>query len=103
MSAFTKALLKSTSEFVSLCGSLEEPVCKNENSLKAIESIRAIVDPIKQLDTQLDASIKSSASQDVSAEFNKLVNVTTTLNALNGTFEKNKAIVNASRTQNNSR
>ncbi len=103
LSETTKGLIKSVDEYTKLCGNLEQPVCKNDNSLKAIQSIRSIADPLRQLDTQLDASLKTTTTQDVNGEFNRLVTITTTLNSLNDTFEKNKAIIESSKTQSNSK
>lgn len=81
-----------------MCSNLTDPVCRNENSLKSIQAIRAIVEPVKQLDTQLQAALKSTTTQDVTTEFNKLVTITTTLNSLKETFDRNKAIIDQSTT-----
>lgn len=93
----TKKLSDSIKAYTELCGNLVDSVCRNENSLKAIQAIRSISDDVKQLDTQLQASLKVTVTEDISGEFNKLVTTTTALGSLNATFEKNKAIVDASK------
>ncbi len=89
----TTEMKKTVDKYVNMCSNLTDPVCKNENSLKSIQAIRAIVEPVKQLDTQLQVSLKSTTTQDVTTEFNKIATITTTLNSLKETFERNKAII----------
>lgn len=93
----SKKLSEGVKTYSELCGNLVDAMCKNENSLKAIQAIRSIADDVKQLDTQLQASLKVTTVEDVGGEFNKLVNATIALSALNVTFEKNKVIIDASK------
>jgi len=101
LSDSTKVLLSEIKTYTELCGNLVDSVCKNENSLKAIQTIRSIMDDVKELDTQLQASLKTTSTQDISGEFQKLVSTTSTFTALNATFSKNKAIVDASKNEKN--
>jgi hypothetical protein len=93
----SKKLSEGVKTYAELCVNLTDAMCKNENSLKAIQAIRSVADDIKQLDTQLQASLKATNVEDVGSEFNKLATSTISLNSLSVTFEKNKAIVDASK------
>ena len=93
----SKKLSEGVKTYAELCTNLTDAMCKNENSLKAIQAIRSVADDVKQLDTQLQASLKATNVEDVGGEFNKLVSSTISLNSLSVTFEKNKAIVDASK------
>ncbi|MDD2745692.1 MAG: hypothetical protein PHU93_04095, partial [Candidatus Gracilibacteria bacterium] len=66
LSESTKVLLSNIKTYTELCGNLVDSVCKNENSLKAIQAIRSIMDDVKELDTQLQTSLKATSTQDIS-------------------------------------